>query len=471
MPGSTDTGRVQVISRRVVKPPPSPAPEKTIHLTPWDLRLITIDYIQKGVLLPKPPKHDDAVDRLASSFARALARFHPFAGRLAVDERASDGSVTVSLRCTGEGAEFIHAAAPGVTAADIAGGLYIPHELVASLFPLNGLVSADAAASAGGEPRRAPLLAAQVTELDDAVFVAASLNHAAGDGTTFWHFVNTWSELSRRSGGDDATEQPLPVLERWFLDRCPVPVPLPFAKLEHAVRRPENQSPLQECFFHFSGESVKKLKARANAEVRSIIMSGPDTATATVTISSLQAVLGHLWRSVCRARRLGPTQKTTYVLLIGCRGRVKGIPAAGYVGNAVVPCKVTSTAGEVVGKGLGWAAWQLNRAVASFDEAALVRDSLERWVREPRLAYNTDLLGPGDVGTGSSPRFDVYGNDFGWGSPAAVRCGPGNKLDGKTTVFEGRGGGGAVAMEVCLAPDALARLVADDEFMHAVAAP
>ncbi|CAN6280734.1 unnamed protein product [Urochloa humidicola] len=472
MPGSTETGRVQVISRRVVKPPPSssPAPE-TVHLTPWDLRLITIDYIQKGVLLPKQ-KHEHrhvAVDRLATSFAHALARFHPFAGRLAVDERAAagEGTVTVSLRCTGEGAEFIHAAAPGVTAADITGELYIPHELVASLFPLNGLVSADAA-SADGEPRRAPLLAAQVTELDDAVFVAASLNHAVGDGTTFWHFVNTWSDLSRSGGG--ATEQPPPVLERWFLDTCPVPVPLPFAKLEHAVRRSDNtQPPLQECFFHFSGESVKKLKARANAEVRS--MSGDAADTATVTISSLQAVLGHLWRSVCRARRLDPPQKTTYVLLIGCRGRVKGIPAAGYVGNAVVPCKVTSTAGEVVGKGLGWAAWQLNRAVASFDEAALVLESLERWVREPRLAYNTDLLGAADVGTGSSPRFDVYGNDFGWGKPVAVRCGPGNKLDGKTTVFEGRGGGGAVALEVCLAPDALARLVADDEFMHAVTAP
>ncbi|OEL25029.1 hypothetical protein BAE44_0013945 [Dichanthelium oligosanthes] len=91
--------------------------------------------------------------------------------------------------------------------------------------------------------------------------------------------------------------------------------------------------------------------------------------------------------------------------------------------------------------GLGWTAWQLNRAVASFDEATLVRESLERWVREPRLAYNTDLLGAADVGTGSSPRFDVYGNDFGWGKPVAVRYGPGNKL-----------GGGTMALEVCLAP-------------------
>ena len=158
---------------------------------------------------------------------------------------------------------------------------------MASLFPLNGLVSADAA-SVDGEPRRAPLLADQVTELEDAVFVAASLNHAVGDGTTFWHFVNTWSDLSRSGGA--TCERPPPVLERWFLDTCPVPVPLKFAKLEDAIRRHEPPPPLQECFFHFSAESVRKLKARANAEVNSM----PGAATAT--ISSLQTVLGHLWR-------------------------------------------------------------------------------------------------------------------------------------------------------------------------------
>ncbi|KAJ1265821.1 hypothetical protein BS78_08G103500 [Paspalum vaginatum] len=432
--------RVEVISRRVVHADPPPAPAaapRTIHLTPWDLRMLSLDYIQKGVLLPKPDDHEAAlVDCLASSFARALARFHPFAGRLAVDETAAD-TVTVSLRCTGEGAELVHAAAPGVAAADVAAAPHIPRDLVAALFPLNGLASADAASSVDdGAPRRAPLLAAQVTELADAVFVGVSLNHAVGDGTTFWHFVNTWSGLSRTSGGEASEHthphpHPLPVLERWFLDTCPVPVPLPFARLEHAVRRYERRPELRECFFHFSAESVRRLKATANAEVR----ARSDEDMAATTISSLQALLAHLWRAVCRARLLAPSQETAYVLLIGCRGRVRGIPPAGYVGNAVVPCKVASTAGEVQERGLGWAARQLNCAVAS------------------------------------SPRFDVYGNDFAWGTPLAVRSGPGNKLDGKTSVFEGRGGGGAVALEVCFAPDTLARLLDDAEFMDAVTAP
>ncbi|CAN6329401.1 unnamed protein product [Urochloa humidicola] len=312
------------------------------------------------------------------------------------------------------------------------------------------------------------------------MFVAVSLNHAAGDGTTFWHFVNTWSHLSRIISGCGVTSghppPPLPVLDRWFPADAAftVPVPLPFAKLEHAVQRCADESPrsLHECFFHFSGDSVRNLKSTANAEVH-------HSDDATVIISSLQAVLAHLWRAVCRARQLAPVQETAYVLLIGCRGRVKaGLPSAGYVGNAVVPCKVGATAGEIVGKGgLGHAAMLLNRAVAAAsgggDGAGLVEESVTRWAREPRLAYNAELLGgvAAAVGTGSLPRFDVYGNDFGWGKPVAVRSGPGNKMDGKTSVFEGRGGGGAMGLEVCLAPETLARLVGDGEFMDAVTAP
>jgi hypothetical protein len=36
--------------------------------------------------------------------------------------------------------------------------------------------------------------------------------------------------------------------------------------------------------------------------------------------------------------------------------------------------------------------------------------------------------------------------------------------------YEGCGGAGSIALEVCLAPKALARLVADKEFMEAVSA-
>ncbi|OEL22143.1 hypothetical protein BAE44_0016837 [Dichanthelium oligosanthes] len=128
-----------------------------------------------------------------------------------------------------------------------------------------------------------PLVSVQITELADGVFVGMTSNHSVGDGTAFWHFLNTWSEIHRRGvdiSDDDlrGLSTPPPVPRRWFAETCPVP--------------------------DFT-----------------------------------------------------------------------------YMGNL------------------------------SSASTALV--------------------------TGSSSRFDVFGNDFGWGKPVAIRSGVGNKADGKATVFEG----------------------------------
>ncbi|EEC82801.1 hypothetical protein OsI_27570 [Oryza sativa Indica Group] len=460
-------GGVLVVSRRMIRPEFKELPpehDTTVHLTPWDLRLLTVENIQKGILLPKPPTGGETlVEHLASSFARALGRFYPFAGRLVVEEvdggASPASSVSVSLRCNDEGAEFVHAAAPDVAVADIAASLHIPR-VVWSFFPLNGVVAAHAATES------LPVLSTQVTELSDGVFIAMSVNHVVGDGTNFWEFMNTWSEISRSSGGElgispsasTSTSPPL-VVKRWFLDNCTVPIPLSFAKLEQIIPRSEHQAPVQECFFAFSAASIRKLKAKANDEI----------AGAAVAISSLQALLALVWRAVSRARGLAPRQETAYVVVVGCRGRVGGI-SSGYMGNAVVPGAVRLTAGEIMERGLGWTAWQLNKYVASFDEAAM-RGALASWPRRPDFFSVLSLLGGAAIITGSSPRFDVFGNDFGWGRPATVRSGGANKFDGKVTVYEGPDGAGSMSLEVCLTPAALAKLVADEEFMGAVTTP
>ncbi|VAH24834.1 unnamed protein product [Triticum turgidum subsp. durum] len=443
-------GGVQIVSRRMVKPEyqkSSRAPEpETVHLTPWDLQQLPVDYAQKGVLLPKPPAGGaHAVEHLASSFARALARFYPLAGRL------SPG-LTISLRCSDEGAEFVHAAAPGVTVADLTGTVCIPR-VVSSFFPLNGTVSADAVVDPS-----LPVLAVQVTELADGLFVAMSLNHGVADGTTFWDLFNAWSEISRNGGdanGDISTVPPPP--KRWFIEGCTVPIPLPFAKADDIPRRFEYPPPVYECSIHFSPESVKKLKAKANAEM----------AAGTATISSLQAVVAHLWRATCRARGLAPDQETTCLLAVGCRTRLKSMPPV-YVGNAVSSAAGKAAVGEILGDDrLGCAAWLLNRAVAAVDEAC-VREKLAAWHANPSFRCLAERFPPETVVVTGSTRFDVYGNDLGWGRPVAVRSGAGNKLDGYVTVYEGGadgGGRGGMELQVCLAPDVLARLVADEELM------
>jgi hypothetical protein len=145
-----------------------------------------VDHFQKGILLPKPGTGGaQLVDDLASSFASALGPFYPLAGRLTASEitdSVSSPNLAISLCCNGEGTEFIHAVAPEVTMSHITTPVYIP-SVVWSFFPLNRLLNVEAVVSS------LPVLAAQVTELADGIFIGMSLNHGVADGAAFWLFL------------------------------------------------------------------------------------------------------------------------------------------------------------------------------------------------------------------------------------------------------------------------------------------
>ncbi|XP_072984893.1 uncharacterized acetyltransferase At3g50280-like [Typha latifolia] len=451
-----EMAEVQILSRRTVRPSKS-RPTTTIHLTPWDLQFLTIDYPQKGILFHKPSSSQQGegegeegdgdgansiVSRLFSSLSLALDHFFPLAGRLAVtDHNTSPPSISISLSCNDLGAEFIHASAPDVTVADILTPLYVPR-VVWSFFPFNGF--------RGTEGFSHPVFAAQVTELADGVFIGCSFNHVVADGTMFWNFFNSWSEICRTGCGDEISNPP--ETKRWFLDSCPVPIPLPFRRIEDFVPEARQRPAVMECAFHFSKESIRMLKAKANAEM------------GTTAISSLQSLLGLLWRSVTRARRLESHEETIYWFAVGCRSRLKEVQQH-YMGNAVTLGEAKATAGELLDRGNGYSSWLINQAVASYSEEAL-KNRLESWVKYPPIGVLVKIKAT-DLLTGSSPRFNVYGNDFGWGKPVAVRSGGSLKVDGKATIYEGPELG-SMALEVCLSAKSLSALLEDVEFMEAV---
>ncbi|KAK8954428.1 hypothetical protein KSP39_PZI001738 [Platanthera zijinensis] len=454
MPSDSQT-EIRILSRAWIRPSPPPSAvesrRRQIHLNPWDLNMLSVGYIQKGILLPAPNPPDDLiVPRLISSFSQTLDLFYPFAGRLAtVYNPTSPPSLYIFLDCNDAGGEFIHAAADHLTSSDITSSHYTPPE-VRSLFPLNDVINHDGHTS--------PLLAMQATVLGDgSIFLAGSLNHAVADGYSFWHFFNTWSWLTRSGSlAADSDEIQPPVVEHWFLPSTPPPIMLPFRDESEFIHR-DLLPPTRECFFNFSRQSVARLKAKANEEM------------GVQNISSLQSLLAHMWRAATRARGLEPDVETAYVVIVSQRRRITPPLPDTYMGNTALGAPAIARAGELAGNGLGWAAWQLNRAVAFEGEGKAVK-WLEEWAKNPSpmrlsgLAASCRTL----LITGSSPRFNVYGNDFGWGPPEAVRSGGANKVDGKVTVYSGRSGAGSMALEVCLTASALRLLLEDQEFMSAV---
>lgn len=242
-----------------------------------------------------------------------------------------------------------------------------------------------------------------------------------------------------------------------------------------------DEQPLRERIFHFSREAILKLKLRANNNDNNItvVTNGfPDSAgfvkkqtngngtVITEEISSFQSLSAQLWRSVTRARNLDPRKTSTFRMAVNCRHRLLPRMESFYFGNAIQSIPTVALVGEILSQDLRWIADLLHRNVVVHDDAT-VRRGVEDWEKSPRLFPLGNFDGA-SMTMGSSPRFPMYDNDFGWGKPLAIRSGKANKFDGKISAFPGREGNGSVDLEVVLAPETMAGLENDMEFMQYV---
>ncbi|XP_061343196.1 uncharacterized acetyltransferase At3g50280-like [Gastrolobium bilobum] len=444
------------ISECFIKPLASTAESNHIcNLTSWDIAMLSMQYIQKGLLFNKPHNQQDFIenllDKLKHSLYLALNHFYPLAGRLVTQKTQDPPSYVVFVDCSNSsGARFIYATLD-MTISDILSPVYVP-PIVQSLFDLDRAINHDG--------HTMPLLAVQVTELIDGVFVGCSMNHTIADGTSFWNFFNAWSEIFQAQGQHGDIDVPIsrqPIHNRWFPEGCGQLVNLPFKHHDEFIIRFEAPK-LRERIFHFSSESIAILKAKANSESNS------------TEISSFQSLSAHVWRSITRARCLPYNQRTSCNLAINNRSRMEPPLPDEYFGNSINVVNEGTTAGELIEHDLGWAAWKVHLAVANHNDK-MVRHKVKEWLQSP-LVYQLGLhFDPFSVTMSSSPRFNMYGNEFGMGKAVAVLSGCANKFDGSVTAYQGYEGGGSIDLEVSLSSDAMRALELDKEFMKAVSVP
>ncbi|KAL0325490.1 UNVERIFIED_CONTAM: putative acetyltransferase [Sesamum radiatum] len=467
------TPKIRILSKFTINAVPLTESIHRVNLTPWDLELLFLDYSQKGLLLRKPNPQQEAtilsktnttslIHHLKASLERTLHFFSPLLGRLATT-KSDDGSTTCFfIDCDNineKGALFIHATAldTNLSVADILdSSTYVP-EIVPSFFPLKGTRNRDGVSQ--------PLLAVQVTELVDGLFIGCSINHLLVDATSFWHFFNSWAEISR-GDHENFVHDPiskLPILNRDQLTldlvgSSDVKIYNEYLILDKVSAAHESPCLLRDRVFHFTKESVAKLKARANKEV--VESKGQ--------ISSLQAVIAHVWRSIirCRSAMNSGTQETTFEIPIGARQRLNPPLPEEYFGNSVFPGIVTTEAWKILENGLGWTSRQIHKMVASANGPDKVKEFYMSWIKKPNF-LQFDGLPSNHFILINSPRFDVYGNDFGWGKPVAARSGRANSFDGRITIYGGFEKG-SLEIEACLFPEALSALVNDAEFMEFV---
>ncbi|KAK9742402.1 hypothetical protein RND81_03G169900 [Saponaria officinalis] len=478
---------VAIISKSTVIPS-QPSTLDDLKLSVSDLPMLSCHYIQKGGLFTRPPfEFSKLVTLVKDGLAVALSHFPAMAGRLKTDEAGY-----VYITCNDAGVDFIHAVARDVCVRDVVGGDDVP-EVVKRFFTYDRTVSYKG--------HFQPILAVQVTELVDGVFIGCSVNHSVTDGTSFWNFFNTFAEVCR--GVKKITKSP--EFSRNSVLVSPAVLNIPAGG--PTVTFNENE-PLRERIFKFSRESILMLKSKVNCKKigddydrdrisavellgkqsndpwketktvsklenwlrNAVAVSKPKIATETdtneVEISSFQSLCALLWRCVTRARKMDESRTTTFRMAVNCRHRLEPKLDPLYFGNAIQSIPTITTVGDVMSRDLRWAAEQLNKNVKAHDDKT-VRKYIGDWESNPRTFPLGNFDG-GMITMGSSPRFPMYDNDFGWGRPVAVRSGRANKFDGKISAFPGRDGGGSVDLEVVLSPETMAGLESDPEFMQYV---
>ncbi|CAA7019450.1 unnamed protein product [Microthlaspi erraticum] len=443
-------GYVTVISSSIVRPQNTNQSGQTkIHLTPFDLSFLQIDYPTRGLLFPKPDQDFHLISRLKASLSLALDIYFPFAGRLVKTDNLEDNTVSFFIHCDGSGARFNHAEAKSISVSD----LLQPHgcfpDFTKHFFPADDLKSSDGVTE--------PLLVIQVTEMKDGVFIGYCYNHMVADGVSMWRFLHTWSEIC--SSGLASEHSPL-VLKKWFLKGIDYPIHIPVSEAKRPPPSCELSSvPItKDRVFRFSKKNISDLKAKVNSEVGSTEMK----------ISSLQAVSAHMWRSIIRHSGLSREKETHCKVAVDLRQKVSPPLEKDCFGNMIYNAQATTTVEELLDHGLGWAAMRINKLVSSQTNEKL-KSFAEDWVRNVKN-LKSGLCSRKDCDTllvASSPRFDVYNNDFGWGKPIGVQGGPGNSFSGKLALFQGIEEG-SIDVQTTLWSDILVKLLADMEFLEHV---
>ncbi|KAF3781780.1 putative acetyltransferase [Nymphaea thermarum] len=331
---------------------------------------------------------------------------------------------TVFVDCNDAGAQFVVAACHGISVADLTADGDVPGA-VRSFFPLTGALNHDG--------HSLPLLAVQITELNDGMFIGCSFNHSIVDGESLWHFINCWSELSR---GSRQISRP-PLMDRAFLSKEPIR----FIPSEEAIR--VNKWPahgLSSRVFRFSQKAMASLKAKANQQCK--LEKGE--------ISSLQALSTLIWRAVTRARKAAPGQMTICLMVVGNRQRWDPPMSPESFGNYVTAAYTRAPAGEQLSRDLGSAARALHETVSRLTSEG-ARAFVEAWVEKPFLLS----LEPNPYLILVAGLTKVRGS---WGRPAGVLWGPAAKFDGQVLALQGCEGAGSVDLEVCLSTETMVTL-------------
>ena len=162
--------------------------------------------------------------------------------------------------------------------------------------------------------------------------------------------------------------------------------------------------------------------------------------------STFTVFSAHVWASIVRAKCFDPKEHTFFVFLMDCRARLNPPVDEDYFGNCVRGVFAAILVGELTGKnGLSHACTVIRKSISDTGKDPL--SDCEHWFTDLKAL----LVSERTMNAASSPRFQVYETDFGWGRPDRCEMISMNR-DGEFALHGGKEKG-TIQMSIALNPN------------------
>ncbi|XP_020234928.1 phenolic glucoside malonyltransferase 1 [Cajanus cajan] len=350
---------------------------------------------------PTPLFFDTLLPKLKHSLSLALGYFFPLAGHLTWPFHSDKPIInyntrdSVSLTVAESDADFNHLAASDLIEAKEIHHL-IPHLTISH--------------------EQATILALQLTLFPNRGFsIGITSHHAVLDGKTSTSFIKSWAYLCRESSSSLPPEL-CPFYEREEVVKDANHLGAKYCSDWLKQGGPNNRS-LVVWDMQVPEDSTRGLfkLSRWDLEKLKQYVLSKNKGNTNLRLSTFVLCVAYV--SVCRVRA-EETKNKSFVLALNvdCRGRLEPLTPANYFGNFVGARLATVETKKLLAEdGILVAVEALSDALETLKDGALT--GAENWSSLLLEGFNADAR---IIGVAGSPKFEVYGNDFGWGRPKKV---------------------------------------------------
>ncbi|CAO2204246.1 unnamed protein product [Urochloa humidicola] len=407
----------------------SPAPEQPRTLPPVQRLFFydNADHLEvSDFTLVELPK-------LKDSLAAALHHFYPLAGKLACE--LAEGVAPEVVFGHGDSVPLT-VAVSGDDFEDLAGDHARDTTRLHPLLP--------ALRRHGGESRsqEQDVLAVQVTVFPRAgICIGTTLHHAVADGSSYAHFLSTWSAIHRKNA---VAAPPPPLFDRavvrddagirdaFLRDHCALAAAGDWWEWDLSRRRRPAGGAVVLATFRFTDKQLRALGRHVESET-----------SARCSPSALAC--GAAWAGIVHARGRGDGEPARFGFVTGCKPRASPPIPASYFGNCLGLCRVEAKEDALTAATASAAIWRVIEGLA--EEGRAFRDARGwvRWVREYASARAVTVAG--------SPKLRLYAAaDLGgaWGRPRKVEIASVERTGALALAESGRGGDGGIEVGLAL---------------------